>query len=97
MMGHDWLRFFFTAVLAAYLLYRIKVSTDKLLKGKMGSTEVAMSAAELLPPSATFCMESYGNLTARSENITADYKKLPGLENMLFYLTQIVSTQNKLV
>ena len=79
MMGHDWLRFFFTAVLAAYLVYRIEVSTEKLLERKMGSTEVVMSAPELLLPSVTFCMESYGNRTARSNNITADYVKLPGL------------------
>ena len=93
----DWLRFIFMVALAAYLVYRIKVSTEKLRERRMGSTEVSMSSEELVLPSVTFCMESYRTPTVRSENITADYKKLPGLQNMLLQLTQIVSIQNRSV
>ena len=58
-MGYDWLRFFIMAALAAYLVYRVEVSTEKLLEKRKGATEVSMSAEELVLPSVTFCMESF--------------------------------------
>ena len=91
----DWLRFILMVALAVYLVYRIKVSTEKLLEWRMGSTVVSMSAQELVLPSVTFCMESYGNRTVRSDNITADYEKLPGLDNMLLFVSQSGLNQNK--
>ena len=94
-MGYDWLRFFVMAALATYFVYRIKVSTEKLLEKRRGATEESMSAKELVFPSVTFCKESFRNPTERSENITADYEELPGLENMLLFLTQTGLTQNK--
>ena len=87
-MGHDWLRFFIMAALATYLVNRVKVSTEKLLEKRKGATEVSMSAEELVLPSVTFCMESMESPTPRSENITADFEKLPGLDNMLLFVMQ---------
>ena len=95
--GQDWLRVLFMAGFTAYLAYRIQKSTKKLLEMQMGSTEMTLASQELLMPSVTFCPESYIHPTTRSENITADYKKLPGLQNMLLQLTQIVSIHNKSV
>ena len=94
--GQDWLRVLFMAGFTAYLAYRIQKSTTKLLEMQMGSTEMTKASQELLMPSVTFCLESYKHQTT-SENITADYKKLPGLQNMLLWLSHIVSIQNKLV
>ena len=96
-MGYDWLRLFVMTALAAYLVYRIKVSTAKLLEKRKGSTEESMSAEELVLPSVTFCMESYWSKTSRSENITADFEKLPGLDNMLLFVIQSGLSQNKSV
>ena len=83
--------------LAAYLVYRIEVSTEKLLERRMGSTEIEMSAKELVIPSITFCSESYWGKPSRSENITADFEKLPGLDNMLLFVVQSGLNQNKSV
>ena len=83
--------------LATYLVYRIKVSTEKVLETRMGSTEIEMSARDLVIPSITFCMESYWNKPLRSENITADLEKLPGLDNMLLYVMQTGLNQDKSV
>ena len=95
--GHDRLRFFFIAALSIYFVYIIGISTVKLLDRRMGSTEMAMSAEELLPPSVTFCPESYFENPEASTNITAAYEELPGLKNLVIGMKHAFSVQNKSV
>ena len=95
--GHDWIRVLFVACSVSYLGYRICKSTDRLLERQMGSTEITNAAQDLLLPSVTICVESVSQKTEGSANISNDYMMLPKLDKMLGYLTQIVSTRNRLV
>ena len=92
---HDWLRVLLVACSASYLVFRIQVSTNKLLESQMGSTEINKVAQEMLLPSVTLCRESYFNQTKRSTNITEDFSRLLKLDNNIKIVTQLVNIQNK--
>ena len=92
---HDWLRVLLVACSASYLVFRIQVSTNKLLERQMGSTEINKVAREMLLPSVTLCRESYLNQTKRSTNITEDYARLLRLDKNIKGVTQLVNIQNK--
>ena len=95
--GQDWLKVLLMACFTSYLVYRIYVSTNKLLERQMGSTEMTRASQEMLLPSVTLCLDSFLHQTQRSTNITEDFDKLPRLSKMVKIVTQIVSIQNKLV
>ena len=95
MEAQDWARSFVITVLAAFLLFRVHVSLDRLLKDRIGSSEMSVDADEIKLPSITFCLEKLGGNTTKSENITADYNKLPKMEDMLAAVIQRVTIENE--
>ena len=90
----DWQRILVIAGLATGLLIRIYLTAEKLLEGRIGSTEISVDAEEILLPSVTFCFMKLEGQSTKSENITADYDALPRLEDMLAALTQRVTVEN---
>ena len=103
--GQDWIRVLFILCCTSYLVYRILMSTNKLLEKKMGSTEMTLAAQDMLLPSVTICRESYLKRYRESQskewikyaNITEDYQRLLKLDKMLRGLTQILTINNKFV
>ena len=92
--GHDLVRFCVMAALSIYFLYRIQMSTVKLLEWRMGSTEMSKTADEMLLPSVTFCPESYFAPPHASTNITEAYEEVPGLRNLLLGMKHAFSVRN---
>ena len=94
MSVQDLARYIVIASLASVLLYRIHNALEKVLKGRIESTEMSACADEMMLPSITFCLPKLEVDSMKSENITADYNALHKLEDMLASLTQRVTSEN---
>ena len=89
----DWTRILITGGLAIGLLIRIFSLGKKVNEWKIGSTETSKYAEEIVLPSITICMLKFYQ-TTKSDNILADYKALPKLEDILAALIQRISAKN---
>ena len=89
----DWPRILITSGLAIGLLIRIFILAEKVNEWKIGSTETSKYAEEIVLPSITICMMKLTQNT-KTDNILADYKTLPKLEDILTALIQRISADN---
>ena len=93
MFVQDWPRFLIISGLAIGFSIRIYSLAEKVREWKIGSTETSKYAEEIVLPSITICMLKFYQ-TTKSENILADYKTLPKLEDILTALIQRISAEN---
>ena len=93
MVVQDWPRILIISGLAIAFSIRIYVLTEKVKEWKIGSTETSKYAEEIRLPSITICMLKLTQNT-KTENVLADYRKLPKLEDILAALIQRISVEN---
>ena len=87
----DWVRVLVLLTCSVYLLERIYIKTDMLLKRELGFIEVATDSEEMKFPSVTFCPASTKLMPHeynKVDNITADYQNVTRIEDMLTFVRQ---------
>ena len=93
MVVQDWPRILIISGLAIGFSIRIYSLAEKVREWKIGSTETSKYAEEIVLPSVTICMMKLTQNT-KTDNILADYKTLPKLEDILTALIQRISAEN---
>ena len=93
MVVQDWPRILIISGLAIAFSLRIYSLAEKVREWKIGSTETSKYAEEIVLPSVTICMMKLTQNT-KTDNILADYKTLPKLEDILTALIQRISAEN---
>ena len=91
--GPDWVRVILMVAVSVYLGHQIYTKTKILLKWEMGFTEEEVDSDVMTFPSITFCPGFMNTLKwpQAFENITADYQKLPRIEDLLREVSQQIS------
>ena len=82
----DWVRVLVMLTCSVYLLQRIYIKTDMLLKRELGFSETTEDSEEMKFPSVTFCPAATKLMPHEYhgvDNITADYQNITGLKDML--------------